>query len=563
MKIKIGMLMVVFALLATVIYAGGDGEKAAAGAAGEPRYGGKLVYHHRGAGAEPGSADLASGTWSTNLFQAPFMQQLVTGDFEKVGPRGTGEYSFEAFQYIPEYALRGYLAESWELSQDKFVFHIRPGIMWQGNDTIGMKPREFVAQDAVTSLKHYWDSPAVGGHARLFFIQDIYAQDKYTLVIDVSQFVSNWVIYLGCGWCSGMQSPETLKAGPENWDNVTGTGPWMFKEYVQGSHMAYVKNDDYWEKRTINGKEYQLPFIDELVYPIIPDETTRLAALRSGNLDFIESVGLQYEETLAKTNPDLVKYKYLVSDGLYVAFKSSSKYFSNKDLRRAMIIGTDLDAINRAVWMDGEKFGFPIFPHLSTDLYTPLEDCPASIQELYKYDPVKAKKMIADAGYPNGFKLKLDIPTTGKLPPASEMLVGMWDKLGIDLELNVLEAAAYSALKINHNYEDICTFAGAVSDPVHALLEYTTPGQPWNFCELDDPYINKTLSAAHQTVDEGERYAMLKELSLYLWEDAWFLSYNFPFALTYHWPKLKNYYGEIDVDYHVRVPVIAGCWIEE
>jgi len=171
--------------------------------------------------------------------------------------------------------------------------------------------------------------------------------------------------------------------------------------------------------------------------------------------------------------------------------------------------------------------------------------------------------MIADEGYPDGFKLQLYIGTSGTLPEAAQMLVDMWGDIGVELELETMEAAAMSALKINHNYDDICTFAGAVSDPVHALLEYTTPGQPWNFCELDDPYINETLTTAHQTVDEAERYAMLKDLAVYLYDEAWFLSYNFPYALTYHWPWLKNYYGEIDVDYHDRIPVMAGCWIDE
>ena len=100
--------------------------------------------------------------------------------------------------------------------------------------------------------------------------------------------------------------PEMIAAGADTWENQVGTGPWMLKEYVVGSHMTYVRNPEYWDTTTIDGVEYQLPFIDELIWPIIPDQPSQIAARRTRALDFMMPVPNVYWHNLDQTAPELL-----------------------------------------------------------------------------------------------------------------------------------------------------------------------------------------------------------------------------------------------------------------
>ena len=99
--------------------------------------------------------------------------------------------------------------------------------------------------------------------------------------------------YIGFEDRSIYSPPETRAAGAEKYENHIGTGAFMFDEYVSGSHMSYKRNPDYWDTTIIDGQEYELPFIDKVVCPIIPDPSTRVAALRTGTFDLVKAKQLQ------------------------------------------------------------------------------------------------------------------------------------------------------------------------------------------------------------------------------------------------------------------------------
>ena len=77
-----------------------------------------------------------------------------------------------------------------------------------------------------------------------------------------------------------------MEVDADAWDSAVGTGPFILSKYVEGAYVMYDRNPDYWLTTTIDGKEYELPFIDTVIYPIIPDESTQIAALRTAQLDW-------------------------------------------------------------------------------------------------------------------------------------------------------------------------------------------------------------------------------------------------------------------------------------
>ena len=174
------------------------------------------------------------------------------------------------------------MAESWDITPSKITFHIRPGVMWTGNTNIGMEPREFTAYDAEFSLNRTMTGYTAAGKGAYEYIETITAPDKYTLVVETNSYNADWSFHLGYGWLAPIIPEEVVEAGPNTWQNATGTGPFIITDHVEDSQATYERNPNYWETTTINGKVYQLPFIDKLVTPVITDISTRVAALRTG-----------------------------------------------------------------------------------------------------------------------------------------------------------------------------------------------------------------------------------------------------------------------------------------
>jgi len=210
---------------------------------------------------------VTAGYWPTHMFMTPILEFLIQGDFEKYGPRGTGEFSFQLERDIPEQFCKGVVAESWEVTADKIVFHIRPGIYWAayGKEDV-MESRELTPGDVAWSLNRCFDNTGAGARwtKNGGWIDSIYAEGN-DVIVETDGFNVNWLYEIGHASNTAIYAPEVVDADASDWNNLVGTGPFMFKEYVMGSHMGYVRNPNYWDTTTVNGKEYEVPFVDELI----------------------------------------------------------------------------------------------------------------------------------------------------------------------------------------------------------------------------------------------------------------------------------------------------------
>ncbi|GAI88527.1 unnamed protein product, partial [marine sediment metagenome] len=231
------------------------------------------------------------------------------------------------------------------------------------------------------------------------------------------------------GWedRSTVMPPESIKASDE-WENQVGTGAFRFQELVLGSHMRLDRNPNYWDTMTIDGVEYQLPFLDEVMCVIIKDDATALAALQTGKLD-LGGYAPPYWDTLRATQLEHVLFPSAVC--AMAVFKVTQPPFDNLDVRRALRIGTDMKAFGTLI---GGAQPINFYPFLEgTPACTPMAEKPASLQELYQYDPVKAAQMLRDAGIPDGFKMKYYTSNTTAWLDSAALLADQWAKLGIEL----------------------------------------------------------------------------------------------------------------------------------
>ncbi len=181
--------------------------KATTAASGTPIYGGTLTVATDWMFEDPGGFDagLTPKPWSTAVWDSPFLCWMMIGDIEKFGPRGNNTFPFQTTEMVPEQYLMGPVGQSWEITTSPsvtFTFHIRHGIMWAGNSTLGMASRELTADDVVYSMKRSEIGTMVEGNYK--FITDRTAVDKYTVKLTCSSFDANWAYYLGYGYMPGL-----------------------------------------------------------------------------------------------------------------------------------------------------------------------------------------------------------------------------------------------------------------------------------------------------------------------------------------------------------------------
>ena len=218
--------------------------------------------------------------------------------------------------YHPLDVLRPHLAESFEISADglTFTFHIRRGVHW--HDKPPMNGRELVADDIVFSFHRITGlgsgftekSPYAPNVANLP-IESIEATDEYTVVfkmskLDLSAFQ---LIFNDSHEGSWIFPPEVIEqhGHMQDWKTAVGTGPWMLTDWVKGSALTYTKNPNYWGHDE-KFPENRLPYLDEVTMLIIPEFSTRLAALRAGRIARLRRPTFDQWQAIRKTDPELV-----------------------------------------------------------------------------------------------------------------------------------------------------------------------------------------------------------------------------------------------------------------
>jgi peptide/nickel transport system substrate-binding protein len=552
-------------LLPGIAFAGGKEEPKPMSVATEgPQYGGTFNYLIWGT-ADAESADIFVDIWPALEYVSPILEKLANGNMDKYGPKGTGEYTFGPQPTVPYKYIEGNVVERWEATTEKATLHIRPGVFWSGisaNPGI-MERREYVADDLVFNLHRYLETPRGAGVVSSDFIatpydQSIYATDKYTVVIEFKRYYFEWWPNILLNF--EQVAPETVEAGPKDWNNLVGTGPFVVKEYVSGSHMAYARNPDYWKTTTIDGKEYKTPFVDELLWPFIVDDSTQIAALRTAKLDAHLNVDVSHQPSLDKTNPELLKIEQPSGDANFIVLRTDKEPFTDRNVRRAMMIGTDRKAIFDAVTGIGVSHCWPIFPGSAG--HVPLEDLPESTRMLFEHNPELARKMLADAGFPDGFDLEITVPTAElEMIDLAEMLAGLWEEdLNVNLKLDIVDHNAYITMRNERTYGNIIMWEGY---PILSsqVIDYYKTGAYNNYSMYSNPDFDELVAKAAVSTNEDERTEMLEELFVMALDDVPIIPLAMASQYTYWWPWVKNYYGERNAT--IIQPPVETLWIDQ
>lgn len=536
--------------------------------AGEPRYGGTLTILGP-YGTTPYAWDPADCDWYQGYLCGPTYENLMMGNIYK-GPRGSNEFAFDHPEWIPDEHLTGQLAESWEVKKEekKIVWHIRKGVLWSGKPGVMDQPREFTAYDAEFALKRYMNSPKISV-GRFDWVESLTATDKYTLELKYKEFSADWSYLLGWGWATDIEPRETVEKGASDPKNIVGTGPFILQEYVPGTSITFVRNPHYWQKAKIGGKEYKLPFVDKLVYLIIEDESTRIATLRTGKADLAWPISWKFKDSLEKSNPELQRWHRVGQTVFLVAMPCNKKPFDDRRVRLALAMGIDRFRVAKAPYYEPTDqpliLHYPMGATYPKSVRVELEELPASAREQFNYDPEKAKRLLAEAGYPNGFSTTMILHAYPDNQDLASMLAEMWGKIGVKVELKPMEYAAFQSMFLAKKHDGLVFYSKGLVHPLTAL-RYNLPGQPWGPYETwaIDPGFKDEYLACKATVDDNERAKKIRELTVRELNHVPYVQLPGNRYYIYAWPWVKNYYGEINLGYiNDASQAFAHIWIDE
>jgi peptide/nickel transport system substrate-binding protein len=559
---KIVWIMLIVSAITFCLFAAG------AGAEEKVQYGGTLTFTDVAPMGNPMSWDAADWNWRHGYDTGYYIEHLLMGDLQK-GPRGTKQFSFQqSGDYFPGGVVRGELMEKWEVQKKPLavIFHLRKGVMWQEKPGV-MKAREFVADDVVHSLNRL-KSSRKATKEYMDFVDRFEVKDKYTVIMYMKEWNSEWAYSVAWGYYDGIQAPEAEKApgGPSQWQNACGTGPFMLEDYKNGHSTTYKKNPNYWDSEVINKKKYKLPFVDKVISMHIADEGTRLTALRTGKLDIMTRLDCKVLADLKKTTPELILSKYLLPATAMITLRMDRKPFNDIRVRRALNMAIDKRQLIKAVYCgQGDLVSIP-YPSSSKTIYTPLEQLPPAARELYVYNPEKAKKLLAEAGYPNGFSFKCSSGVAiQEYVDQVSMIVAYLEKIGVKMELDLMDypsSLSKMTKKVHENGHLVLNSQGA---PLPYIRKSFVTGQTWNASMMSDPYVDKTYRRliSDPNISQKQMDAELKKLGVYIIEQAPGILLSTPYHYVAWWPWVKNYYGEIRVGAHRIAPVIARIWIDQ
>lgn len=356
------------------------------------------------------------------------------------------------------------LAESWSKSADglSYTFKLRQGVKWHDG-------RPFTSADVAYSLMSVWKPLHPRGRSTFSKVSSVETPDAHTVVFRLSGVTPQLLSAL-----SSYESPVVPKHLFEGKDIASnplvnapvGTGPFMFKEWKRGNYIRLEKNPNYWQA----GK----PYLDNIVFRVINDASSRAAALEAGEVQLagLSPVPLNDVARLANLpHLSVVTKGYEYMSPVYmIEFNTRKGPLADPKVRQAFAHAIDRAALTKIVWFGfGAPASTPV-PSTIKAFHAP----PADVQ--YQFDPKKAESLLDEAGFKRGadgkrFKISHDfLPLGTDYQRTAEFLKQQLARVGIDVEIRSQDLPTYyRRIFTDYDFDTTSGYYGAFPDPVQGL----------------------------------------------------------------------------------------------
>jgi peptide/nickel transport system substrate-binding protein len=394
-------------------------------------------------------------------------------------------------QYAPDFSIKPELATSWTIENDgkRMVFKLRPDVTFQDGT-------KFDAAAVKWNIEHRLD-PAVGSPQRdqlAPVIAGVVVIDPLTVAFDLKAPYPGLLSLLGerPGFMASPTAAE--KAGKEFGSHPVGTGPFLFKEWVRGSHINFVRNPNYWDK----GK----PYLDAITFRDISGAVVGVQRLLTGEIDYVGDMSPQDVRPL-QGKSQIKLYPISVGRWYSLQWHWDEPPFNNAKLRQAIAHAIDRKRINDILMAGkGTVSDGPTPPGLWW--YDP------TVQS-YPYDKARAKALLAEAGYAGGFEFVLSTPQLTVLQQINQLVQEQLAEVGIKVRLEpVAQNEWYSrVVKKGTNFTPMRWTQRADPDGLLYIL-YDSKGYA-NSTGYKNERVDSLLEEARQIYDVDKRKQLYRE----------------------------------------------------
>ncbi len=423
------------------------------------------------------------------------------------------------------------LAQSWDISPDglTYTFHLRRGVKWQSNASF--KPtRDFNADDVVFSFQRMSDKSnpfyqSASGNFPEFTdlvapsLASVDKIDDYTAVMKLKTPLAPLLPSLSmqpfsivsAEYAAALQ--KSGKPGALDQEPI-GTGPFSFEQYQKDAVIRFRAFKQFWGENGVQPD--RVAKVDNLVFAITPDASVRYAKLRTNECQ-IARYPNPSDLPAMRANADLKVQEAAIAGTNYIRFRVDRKPVDDRRVRLALAEAIDMDNLVKAVFQGGGTVAASLVPPSLWGFNGDLKP--------YKYDPAEAKKLLAEAGYPNGFTIDIwAIPVVRAYMPngrrTAEMIQADWAKVGVTANIVTYEWGEY--LKRARAAEGSATMLGGTwdyPDPSEILLGFTcdNPGNATKWCSQT---YTDAVNKANVISDQAERAKLYQIADKAVYDDV-------------------------------------------
>ncbi|WP_066318891.1 ABC transporter substrate-binding protein [Bacillus sp. FJAT-29814] len=345
-------------------------------------------------------------------------------------------------------------------------------------------------------------------------IEEVKAIDQNTVQFTLAKPQANFLSNLGMH-AFGIISPAAIKKyGAKINEQAVGTGPFKFESWKTNDSVTLVKNEDYWKKG--------LPKLDKLIYKVIPDNSARLTALKNGEIDIMVSLNPSDLSSVKNDKNLKVTLRPPLNVG-YLSINNLKEPLNNPKVRQAINHAIDKKGIADAFFYGLAEPVKNMLPSSSWAYNNDVED--------YDYDVEKAKQLLAEAGYPNGFELQFSVTSNSRIymqQPIKmvEAMKTSLEKAGIKVKVVSLEWAAYlDQIRKGEHSIGLIGWVGDNGDPDNFLYSMLSKnnavkGAAQNHTFYQNDEVSDLLMQAKSVMDQKERAEIYKKVQELVHKDA-------------------------------------------
>lgn len=470
----------------------------------------------------------------------------ITQDFDSLDPHkavaaGTKEVLFNLFEGLVKPDKDGNLvpaiASAYSISDDGMVytFTLREGVKFHDGSLV-------TADDVIYSIKRsagmLGDSEhGINKEAALSCIESIEAvknaEGKDAVVLNLNTPNTELISYL------------TVEVIPKDYDQQAtkpiGTGPFKFVSYSPLGSLVMEKNEDYYIKG--------VPYLSEVTFKIAANTDSAFFELLAGAIDMFPYLTAEQAEQLTDVYDIKIGHMNLVQ-GLFL--NNTAEPFDNMLVRQALFYGIDADEILKMV---GGGNGSVIRSNMFRGFTAYYNE---ELDATYPYDVEKAKQLLDDAGYPDGFAFTIQVPSNYQYHvDTAQVVVEQLKRIGVQADIQLIEWATWlSDVYKGREYEATIVGLAAKLSPSDILSRYQS-GADNNFVNYKNSLFDQTFKEAYSTVDEAEKARLYKELLRMLNEDAASVYIQDPPLLTAVKKTIRGYEY-----YPIYVQDMSGVYIQ-